>query len=203
MTDKERGRRKERYADYKLAFAALMSCYPFGIEDLDGEEWRDIKGYEGHYQISNYGRVKSFNKGKVKIVKPCLHTVGYLYVDLFKKCKCQKSKIHRLVAGAFIPNPENKATVDHIFNNKFDNYFENLRWATMAENNQFAYDTGAKKSGSGSYQAKLTDEQVRYCRKMYNPLDKEFCATALAKKFGVKLYVIYNVVNGKTYKNVV
>lgn len=60
MTDKEKVRRKELYADYKLAYAALMLCYPFGLEDIDGEEWRNIEGYEGIYQISNYGRVKSF-----------------------------------------------------------------------------------------------------------------------------------------------
>lgn len=202
MTDKEKARRNERYADYKLAYAAFMLCYPFGLEDLDGEEWRDIKGYEGHYQISNYGRVKSSYMGKVKIVKPDLSTVGYLGIGLYKKGTYRRAKIHRLVAEAFILNPENKKTVDHIFNNKFDNYFENLRWATQAENNQYAYDTGAKKTGEESYQAKLTNEQVRYCRAVYNPFDKNFNAKALAKLFGVKKSVIYNLANFKTYKNV-
>ena len=76
MTDKERARRNERYADYKLAYAALMLCYPFGLENLDGEQWRDVAGYEGRYQISNYGRVKSFCKGDVKIRRPDLKKKG-------------------------------------------------------------------------------------------------------------------------------
>ena len=202
MTDEERARRKERYADYKLAYAALMICYPFTLEDLDGEIWKWISGYEDIYQISTYSRVKSFQKGKVKIVKPCLHTCGYLYVDLFKNGKCKKSKLHRLVAEAFIPNPDDKKGVDHIFNNKFDNYFENLRWATQSENNQYAYNTGAKKSGEESYQAMLTNEQVLWIREHYKVRDKEFGATALAEKFNVNAELIWNAAIGKTYKHV-
>ena len=57
-----------------------MKYYPFGIEDLYGEEWRDIEGYEGHYQISNYGRIKSFDKGQVFIVKPKL-----IYTAILKR----------------------------------------------------------------------------------------------------------------------
>lgn len=123
MTENERTRRNERYADYKLAYAALMLCYPFGLENLDGEQWRDVAGYEGLYKVSNYGRVKSFCKGDVKIRRPDLNNVGYLVIELYKGGKGKKFKIHRLVAEAFIPNPQNLPTVDHIFNNKFDNFF--------------------------------------------------------------------------------
>ena len=202
MTEKEKARRTERYEDYKLAYAALMLVYPFTLEDLEGEEWKKIPYNEEFYQISTYGRVKSFQKGKIKILKPCLHNCGYLYVELFKNCKCKKAKIHQLVAEAFIPNPENKKTVDHVYGNKFDNYFENLSWKTQAENNQAAYDTGLKKSGEDSYQAKLTNEQVLEIRRDYISNDIKFGAAAFAEKFNVVRNLIYGVVAGKTYKHV-
>ncbi len=200
MTDRECARRKERYEDYKLAYTSLISCYPFELTDLDGEIWKKIAFGNGRYEISNYGRVKSFARGEWRILKPSLHNIGYLYIELNYKGARKKFKIHRLVAEAFIPNPENKATVDHVFNNKFDNYYKNLRWATPSENNQFAYDTGAKKSGGGSYQAKLTDVQAVWCRSVYNPTDTEHNVKALAEKLNVSHYVIWDIVTGKTYK---
>ena len=117
MTEAE----KIRYERYRLAYAALMLCYPFGLEDLDGEIWAWIAGYEGDYQESNYGRTKSFKRGKVKIMKPSLDTKGYLFVELLKNGVGKKFKVHRLVAQTFIPNPDNLAEVDHKFGNKFDN----------------------------------------------------------------------------------
>lgn len=202
MTEKQKARRAERYTDYKLAYAALMLVYPFSLENLDGEEWEKIPFNEEFYQISNYGRVKSFQKGMVKILKPKLNNCGYLCIELYKNGKYKKCKIHRLVAEAFIPNPENKETVDHKYNNKFDNYYENLSWKTQSENNQAAYDTGAKKSGEESYQAKLTNEQVRFIRENYIPNDLKFGALALSERFCVRLDSIYNVVTGKTYRHI-
>ena len=90
-----------------------MKYYPFGIEDLYGEEWRDIEGYEGHYQISNYGRMKSFFNGKFFIVKPKIDIYGYFETLLFTNCVKKKFKAHKLVAKAFIPNLENKDTVNY------------------------------------------------------------------------------------------
>ncbi|MBR4383791.1 MAG: HNH endonuclease [Selenomonadaceae bacterium] len=144
MTENERTRRNERYADYKLAYAALMLCYPFGLENLDGEEWRDVAGYEGRYQISNYGRVKSLTENQVKILKPHLHTGGYLRVSLGRQ---KKFKIHRLVAETFLDNPLNLAEVDHIHGNKMDNYFKNLEWVTLKENKRRAFKNGLYPSG--------------------------------------------------------
>lgn len=202
MTEKQKARRKERYAEYLKAYAAFIVVYPFTLENLKGEKWKKIPYNEKYYQISNYGRVKSFQKGKITIMKPLLHICGYLYVELFKKGKGKKFKIHQLVAEAFIPNPENKKTVDHRYGVKFDNYFENLFWKTQAENNQAAYDLGLKKSGEDSYQAQLTNEQVREIRRNYISNDPKYGAKAFAEKFNVNRDLIYGVVSGRTYKHV-
>ena len=108
------------------------------------EIWKDVYGYEGKYQVSNLGRVKSLNyrhTGNEQILEPRKVGKGYLRVSLYNNGEEDQQLVHRLVAEAFIPNPEGKPEVDHINNkpgnkatNKMDNRVENLRWVTSIEN---------------------------------------------------------------------
>lgn len=105
---------------------------------MSREIWKDIEGYEGLYQVSNLGRVKRL-KGTYmsteRILKPRGNNTGYLQVHLCKNSKSKFDKVHRLVAQAFIPNPENKPQVNHIDENKTNNMVSNLEWVTVKENN--------------------------------------------------------------------
>lgn len=113
------------------------------------EIWKDIEGYEGLYQVSNEGRVKSLERTveSVSHGKPCIRHIkgymrafninpinGYLEVSLNKEGTKKTYNVHRLVAEAFIPNPDNKPCIDHINTIKDDNRVENLRWCTQKEN---------------------------------------------------------------------
>jgi hypothetical protein len=110
------------------------------------EVWRDIVGYERLYQVSNWGRVKSLPRnGTIKeerILKPRVTKNGYLYVHFRNGNISKYVKIHRLVAEAFIPNPENKPQVNHINGNKLDNRVDNLEWNTASENTMHAFKLG-------------------------------------------------------------
>lgn len=97
------------------------------------EIWKDIKDFEGKYQISNFGNVK--NVQTEKLLKGSINALGYPYVYLRKDGKPKIKTIHRLVAEAFIPNPDNKPEIDHINTDKTDYRIENLRWVTRVENN--------------------------------------------------------------------
>ena len=96
------------------------------------EIWKDIKGFEGIYQVSNLGRVKRVKTGR--ILKSDMNSKGYLRVGLCKNSIKSNKRVHRLVAETFIPNPDNKSEVNHIDENKTNNSLDNLEWMTTKEN---------------------------------------------------------------------
>lgn len=116
----------------------------FAKEELANEEWRDIEGYEGLYQVSNMGRVRGlpiitkfgvrYKKHPYRILSPLVSKRGYYVVGLSKNGKTKTHTLHRLIAKAFIPNPENKLYIDHIDTNRLNNDLSNLHWVTSKEN---------------------------------------------------------------------
>lgn len=119
------------------------------------KEWKEIKGYEGRYIISNYGEIISLprykhNNSKMQYVEPkeilrYINKVnGYVYVQLWKNAEYKNIRLHKLVAETFIPNPENKPQVNHIDGNKQNNKVDNLEWCTARENIIHAYKIGLR-----------------------------------------------------------
>ena len=103
------------------------------------EIWKDVKGWEGIYQISSLGRLKSFKRSTTGLVMKMTNKTGwYFSVVLCRGSRSQSTRIHRLVAEHFIPNPKNKKTVNHKDLNKQNNIVSNLEWTTQKENNAHA-----------------------------------------------------------------
>lgn len=107
---------------------------------------KDIEGYDGLYAITEDGRVWNWTRNMWMKLTPCGNVNFkdnlYLTVGLCKNNKVKRVRVHRLVGGAYIPNPENKPQINHVDGNKFNNIVSNLEWCTQAENVQHARDTG-------------------------------------------------------------
>lgn len=112
------------------------------------EIWENITGYEGAYQISNLGRIRSlsrFNSTTERVLKPIINSRGYAVITLSKNNVHKIYSIHRLVAEYFIPNPEQKPEVNHIDGIKTNCNSSNLEWCTSSENQLHAFRTGLQK----------------------------------------------------------
>ena len=143
------------------------------------------------YSVSRNGDV--FGPSK-KVLKGFIHPTGYKQYCLGGG-DC--SKAHRLVAEAYIPNPENKPEVNHINGDKLDNRVDNLEWVTHLENMQHAVKSGLHKLpfGDKSRRAILNSKQVKYIKEVYIPRHAEFGQSALGRKFGVTNSCIWRVVH--------
>lgn len=116
------------------------------------EVWRNIDGYDGLYQVSNKGRIRSFHRWRGetpdengRILRQSKTTTGYLKVELRKDGRKKTKKVHRLVAAAFIPNPDNLPMINHKDVNPLNNNVENLEWCDQNYNMRYAYEHGNKK----------------------------------------------------------
>ena len=175
------------------------------------EIWKDISGYENIYQVSNLGRIKrlgvkdsrgNLRKEKVLIL-PHDGRDGYLRCILCKDGVRNHVRVHRIVAEAFIPNPYDLSTVNHLDGNKQNNFVDNLEWTTDAENTRHAFKNGLAhpKRGIDNPSAKLSIEDVNYIRKNYIPNDKQYGSRALGRKFGIDHCSILNIVKYKSYQD--
>lgn len=156
------------------------------------ERWKPIKGYEKKYEISNCGNVKIIKTNKLKL--PQKSKNGYLVINLYIGKNPKRVYIHRLVAKAFIENPNNYKDVNHKDGNKSNNYVGNLEWCTRSQNLKHAYKNKLKVPSSQV----LTIEQVKYIKQ--NP--KNLSRKQLADELNISYWSICNIYQGRTFKEV-
>ena len=166
------------------------------------EEWRTISGIDG-YEASNLGNVRSLDKTIIvnnhgslisrtrrgKVLKSQKRPGKYPYMSV--SCNYKKHYVHRLVAMAFLPNPQDKPHVNHIDGDKTNNLLSNIEWNTVKENNDHARVTGSYPPGYNA--SKLSNEQVVEIRRLYKT--GRIKQVALARQFNVSARTISGIVN--------
>lgn len=175
------------------------------------EIWMSLSGYEGLYEVSTFGNVKALAKDvidkngvhhnkKEKILKPCPWG-GYLMVVLHGN-KNKTITVHRLVATAFIPNPENKPQINHKDGNKLNNHISNLEWVTHQENMQHAFTTKLNRGriGTENAKAKITEKEVIEIRKLS---DEGKIGKEIAAVFNLNTSTVNRIISRKYWKHVV
>lgn len=171
------------------------------------EEWVDIPGYEGHYQISNFGNARSLNRyistpRGVRLIKgvPLKLTVrnGYYAICVHRGESQKTMSIHRVVALLFVPNPENKPQVNHKDANKLNNHISNLEWATPQENTQHASAHNLLNTARGTQKRNhlLNEELVREIKTL---LAQGLKSGKVAKKVNVLPRMVYAVKTLRTW----
>lgn len=160
---------------------------------------KPIEGFEDRYMITDTGEVYSiFSK---RFISKEIDHDGYYRVHLSKDNRKKHEKINRLVACAFLPNPENKPEVNHIDGNKTNNSVSNLEWCSHLENRKHAIATGLwDMNGEKSPNAKLTWDAVKQIRSEYIARDREHGGEALARRYGVSAPLILMVVHNKIWR---
>ena len=220
----KRNYRKHNDRNKELIKKSLEEC---------GEIWVDVKGYEGLYKVSNKGRIKSLARGyknqygefgyKKEFIKAqkisCFNKEekqkrGYYVVNLAKDNRGEWIRVHRLVAEAFIPDPEKKEEVNHKDGNKLNNKVNNLEWVTHQENCLHAWKTGLHKNEEERVRKikeknkilkKITKDMILDIFKNCVFGDKQYNAHYFAGKYGIALQTVCNIKNLKneTYREIV
>lgn len=176
------------------------------------EIWKDVKNYEGLYQVSSLGRVKGLERqvrhpsGVTKIVREKIISQhfdrdGYPRIALWKNNKGSLYAVHRLVASAFLPNPNNSNLVMHLDDNPLNNKVDNLIWGTTQDNTNDKVNKGRQAKGETIYQSKLTEKEVLIIRSRYTP--RVITIGMLSEEFNVGRSAIKDIVSNKTWKHLI
>ena len=171
------------------------------------ENWKDIKGYEGFYQISDCGRIKSLARDiyyqngtvhhlKEKVLVQRIDKYGYMRVNLYLNGKIKTILTHRLVATAFLPNPENKSQINHKNEIKTDNAVSNLEWCDAFYNANYGTRTQRQKQ---TFKDNLKSGKNKSIKKVFcEELNKTFdCAKSAEEELGICGSAICRACKGK------
>lgn len=164
------------------------------------EIWKDIKDYEGLYQVSNLGRVKSFHKKGIRILADVESNCGYLSIKLCKNGHIIRKSIHRLVLENFIQIDNNKRVCNHIDGNKKNNKLGNLQWTTQSQNIRhsiYVLGNNTAKIGSKNPSSKLLENDVLNIRRNKNDTIKIIC-----EKYKISQRCYYKIINRETWKHI-
>jgi hypothetical protein len=166
------------------------------------EQWKYIEGYDKDYEISSHGRVKSNKRGKTIYMALNPDGRGYLCVTLSMNGDSKYWRVHKLVSNHFIPNPDNKKTINHIDGNKKNNHVDNLEWASYAENIQHAFKNGLNKAHYGESHGRtpFTENDVLDIRNAYRL--GCFSQQDIADAYGVSDVAINNILNRKSWRHI-
>jgi len=163
--------------------------------------YRPVRDYEERYEINRYGDVRS-TQGLYsgKFISHKKNKAGYIYVKLYKGKSEKSFLLHRLVAVAFLPNPENKPVINHIDNNKENNDLDNLQWCTQAENVDWTVRQGRNRGPSSEkcHLSKLKPSDILEIRE----LGESKSTKEIAKIFGVSVGNIRHIIERKTWKSI-
>lgn len=179
------------------------------------EIWKPISNTNNYYEVSTTGKIRSYigikrdKLGRLtgkkircslpKIIKPQFNHNGYLTIKISFSSGIKRIPIHRLVAEAFIPNPENKPQVNHIDGIKNNNYYKNLEWVTQRENSIHSFKIGLQcNKGNNHSQNILTKKDVLLIRTL-PPLG--FTQTSIANAYGVTPQQIHNIIHHKSWSH--
>ena len=145
------------------------------------EVWKDVDGFEGHYQVSDYGRVRSIKK-KILVLKDDYQHNGYKRVYLWKDGRKHNKLVHRLVAISFLPNPNNYSDVNHIDEDKTNNHVANLQWCTHLYNMNFGSVREKYRVGTGGkWHLQKQGKNFRTLVEVVNGLTMEYTKNLLRK----------------------
>lgn len=186
--------------------------------ELDGfiyeEQWKDIPDFLNLYMASNFSRIRRCNSlipivnsvryadynriATSKIMKQRINNHGYLTVNLTKERYSCPRYVHRLIASAFVLNPDKKPQVNHINGIKHDNRIENLEWCTHLENHQHAADIGLMPTGENHHGAMLTEDDIKFIREKYVHGN----APAIAEILGIHRSTVLQIYHRKTWTHI-
>lgn len=174
---------------------------------MSKEIWKEVVGYESYYQVSDYGNVRSVNRvvpngfgGEMRVKGMSINSrmgANYINITLTKNGKKNTFNVHRLVAIAFLPNPNNLPYVNHIDGNKLNNCDDNLEWSTEVHNSNHSYNMGLSASGSSSHYAKVSERTVAEIIHINNTTNLTYAI--IGQVFGVCAESVSNMCRGKSW----